>query len=430
MLDAIVIGAGAAGLAAARRLAEGGHSVVVLDARDRLGGRIHTQFDAQCTAPIELGAEFIHGSPRETFALLGEARSAAIGESGSSWERGERGLERSDERFDSVKTIIDKVPRDGPDRSVEDFLRTFENDERFEDAAQWTRMLVEGFDAADPADASIQAIADEWSGGASLQHAQFRPACGYAHLLDVIAAQLASRSVPIALQCVVEEIRWNRASVAVRARRFGETVEYEAKRTIVTVPIGVLQRGSLTFSPALPEEKRRAIDAMAMGPVVKVAMRFSQAFWTEMENGRFADAGFFFGEKTVFPTFWTTYPIVSSLLIAWAGGPRSTNFRSSSHDEIVKRAITDIAYIFGVAYGEIEQRLEAAYAHDWQRDPFAFGAYSYVRVNGAGARETLAQPLERALYFAGEATASAGEAGTVAGALASGYTAADLILSL
>jgi monoamine oxidase len=191
----------------------------------------------------------------------------------------------------------------------------------------------------------------------------------------------------------------------------------------------VLQRESVVFAPALADDKRNAIAAIAMGPVVKLGLRFAAPFWAELENGKYADAGFFFGMKTGFPTFWTTYPTVSPLIVAWAGGPRSQPFQNSDHNTIVRQAIDELAFVFGLEYRDVENRLEAAYVHDWQRDPFAFGAYSYVRVGGGDARKVLAQPVERTLYFAGEATAQGGESGTVAGALESGYAAANAVLN-
>ena len=430
MHDAIVVGAGAAGLAAARTLAQNGRSVLVLEARDRIGGRIYMLGAGRCNAPIELGAELIHGTPRETFDLLREADAGAIGRAGTYWERAENGLHLGEAPFESVSDLIDKVDPSAPDESVESFLLRFKGDARFRDAEQWTRTLVEGFDAADPADASIRAIAEEWNGDASIRSSQFRPSCGYGPLVDVLASGLEAHDARIALQTLVDEIRWERGRVRVRAHRYGEAIEHEASRIIVTVPAGVLQRDAISFTPKLPPDKAEAISSIPMGPVVKVVLRFSTAFWAGMKNGSLADAAFFLARTTAFPAFWTTYPIVSPLIAAWAGGPRATQFRNEDENAIVMRALADLAYVFEMPKSEIAARLEAAYFHDWQRDPFAAGAYSYVRVGGSGARERLAEPVDDTLFFAGEATAAAGEAGTVAGALRSGYAAAAAILKI
>ncbi len=426
MTDVIVIGAGAAGLAAARTLARGGKSVVVLEARDRIGGRVYTLRDERCAAPIELGAEFIHGNASVTFDLLRESHAAAIGEGGTSWERGPHGLHRSHEPFKSVTEIIDAVDTNAADESVESFLQRFEHDHRLSAAVRWTRTLVEGFDAADPTDASIRAIAEEWKGGASLRTSQYRPSSGYAPLIDTLASTLSTSNAHIVLEANVESIQWQRGHVRVKARRFGEPVEFESEKVIITVPASLLQRDWIAFTPRLPAETQNAIDAIAMGPVVKVALRFCDPFWTSLNGGSMREAGFFMGGETAFPTFWTSYPIVSPVLIAWAGGPRAMQFANADENHIVRQALRDLAYVFELPERELSSRVEAVYIHDWQHDPYSLGAYSYVKVGGFGSRETLGKPIEDTLYFAGEATATMGESGTVAGALISGYSAAKL----
>lgn len=429
MHDVIVVGAGAAGLAAASALAQGGRSVIVLEARDRLGGRIYSISDGRCAAPIEFGAEFIHGSPRETFELLEQAQMPAVGEGGSYWERTPAGLRPSETVFDSVGDVIGNVDCGKPDESVDSFLRRFEGDAHMRAAVESTRRLVEGFDAADPAQASIQGIAIEWRGGESFQHEQFRPASGYAPLMEVLAAKFVAHGGTIALQTLVETVDWQIGSVRVRSRRFGQGSEHRAARAVVTVPVGVLARGSIAFIPDLPVDKSRAIASIATGPVVKVVLRFERPFWNAIHHGKLADLRMVFAAERAFPTFWTTYPTVSPLITAWAAGPRASALHALEENAIVNRAIADLAYALEIQDGQILQNLEAAHMHDWQRDPFALGAYSYVRVGGVGARETLAKPVDDTLYFAGEAATQGGEAGTVAGALASGYAAASAILS-
>ena len=424
MYGVAVIGAGAAGLAAARALATAGESVAVFEARDRVGGRVLTRRDARCSAPIELGAEFIHGTPAVTFALLAQAGASAIGEGGSSWERSQDGLAPASEAFETVSVVMDRVPETAHDESVDAFLRRVAREDGLAEAAQWARTLVEGFDAADPADASILAIAQEWRGSASLQRAQFRPSCGYGPLLDLIAGDLPRERVQLHLQSVVEEIAWERGRVLIRARRYGELAEYQARKAIVTLPIGVLRSGVVRFTPELPQQKRDAISRIAMGPVLKVALRFDEPFWTQLRGGALQDAAFFFGGTTAFPTFWTTYPALSPLVMGWAGGPKSAQLAGSNEEQIVARALADFAHVLELDVAAVRDRLESAYVHDWQRDPYAMGAYSYVLVGGLGARAALAEPVEETLYFAGEATAPQEEAGTVAGALASGISAA------
>ena len=425
--DAVIVGAGAAGLSAARTLCRSGRSVLIVEARDRIGGRVLTLTDARCAAPIELGGEFIHGTPESTLALLRETGAAAIGESGTSWRYDGTRLHAAGDSFESVAALMDKVDTAGPDESVDSFLRRFEGDAHFREACEWTRILVEGFDAADPAVASIQAIAQEWSGDASLQTTQLRPSRGYAPLLESLAASLPPERARLMLQSPVRDIAWGRGGVTLRAVQIDREVEVRAKCAIVTVPAGVLASSGIAFTPELPFATREAIGAIAMGPVVKIALRFGTPFWRELQNGRFADASFFFGGATAFPTFWNMFPIVSPLLIGWAAGPRAARFDPMSQPQIAAQALAAVAAIFDVPASDLARNLEAYHLHDWQRDRWSLGAYSYVKTGGMRAREALAAPLEDALVFAGEATAPGGEAGTVAGALASGTRAAHLI---
>lgn len=409
MYDAAIVGAGAAGLAAAESLANRGARVLLLEARDRFGGRILTISDARAGAPVELGAEFIHGNAGVTFDLLARAGGTPIAIRG--------GDDDDDDEFAAASALMGRVDIHGADESVEAFLTRISRDGKTSDAAAWTRALVEGFDAADPADASAIAIAKEWRGAASLRTPQFRPSCGYAPLIDALAASLAADRVDVHLQARVGEIVWEPGHVRIRAQRLGAPAEYEARTVIVTLPAGVLHAESVKFTPELPQSVREAIHGIAMGPVLKVALIFRERCWPE-------DGDFFFSQEGAFPTFWSTYPRHSMLITGWAGGPRAHALRDLGEKAIVAQAIADFAKILGKPHGDVAAALEYGLVHDWQRDPFAGGAYSYIRTGALSAREALAQPIAETVFFAGEATAPHAEGGTVAGALLSGQSAA------
>jgi monoamine oxidase len=133
---------------------------------------------------------------------------------------------------------------------------------------------------------------------------------------------------------------------------------------------------------------------------------------------------FFHSPGAAIPSFWTARPARAPLLIAWAGGPKAMHLTGTGAPHIIRQAVTSLKSVFGAGAGK---GLAAAWVHDWQEDPYARGAYSYVTVGGAGARKALAVPLRGTLYFAGEAADFEGEHGTVAGALQSGRRAAALI---
>jgi len=162
-------------------------------------------------------------------------------------------------------------------------------------------------------------------------------------------------------------------------------------------------------------EKQRALEKLVSGPVIRVAMRFREPFWEK----RCPNVAFFHSPRAPFPTFWTPLPMRAPLLTAWAGGPKAARLTDLSHRDLLGQALTSVRSVFG----RIPQP-EIAYVQDWQADPFARGGYSYVRVGGHGARRILQKSLEETLFFAGEATDTEGEAGTVGGALGSGIRAA------
>ncbi|HYZ16931.1 MAG TPA: FAD-dependent oxidoreductase, partial [Candidatus Acidoferrum sp.] len=186
--DAVVLGAGAAGLAAARALDRAGRSVIVLEARERIGGRLLTCEDPGLPVPIELGGEFIHGTSEESFALLRAAGSVAIDTGGGSFGFEGGALRESDEDlFEIVARMMQRVKTLRDDVSVEQFLRDLPADlPDLERERRYTRMLVEGFDAADPSHASVRAIATEWNDQHGQTSRQFRPLGGYAQLLRAL----------------------------------------------------------------------------------------------------------------------------------------------------------------------------------------------------------------------------------------------------
>jgi len=431
-LDVIVIGAGAAGLAAAAALGAAGHSALVLEARDRLGGRVWTRLEPELSAPLELGAEFIHGDAPETPRLLRQGGTAAIAEAGEHWSLLEGRLQRRTESllgqvraaFESAGVLA------RPDLSLDDFLASEAGQALPEEARAMARAFVSGFDAADPRRVSLHSIAHEWRSGGMLDSSQSRPLGGYRDALRPLAAALDRAHVHVQLQTVVGGIAWRTGSVEVEAEWLGKPWRARSRCAIVTVPLEVLKApagtsGAIRFTPAL-ESKKPALERLLCGPVLKVILRFRRPFWEEREGGRYADASFFHAPGEVFPTFWTALPVRARLLTAWAGGPVAARLSGLSDEEIVRAALDSVAAVFPGA--GVEDELESAHLHNWSRDPFARGAYSYVGVGGGHARALLATPLDGTLFFAGEATDTTGEAATVTGALRSGARAALEVL--
>ena len=425
--DVVIIGAGAAGLAAAAELGRAGRSVLLLEARDRIGGRVWTHHPAGLAAPVELGAEFIHGRPAVTFALMRDVGTETVVA-----PMVRRALQRGKlrPRNDQVFAAIERVLRRHTaqlaqkDVSFATFLARV-RDELSPEALAFARMRVRGYDAADPARVSARSIAAEWTGEGN-EHGHFRPAGGYGPLLTALAG-MAGDKVRIELRSVVRAVRWSRETVEIDGVRRGKPFRVRARRAIITLPLGVLQQrsnveGAVRFAPEL-KEKAPALARLASGPVLKAMLRFRTPFWEELDGAAYRGVSFFHSPRAVFPTFWTALPAHAPLIAAWAGGPKAARLAGATGTQVIRQAARSLAAVFRGRV-DVEAELKASWFHDWQRDPYARGAYSHELVGGSDARESLAAPLQDTLFFAGEATDAAGQHGTVAGALQSGVRAA------
>jgi monoamine oxidase len=428
--ETLVIGAGAAGLAAALELNAAARQAIVLEARNRPGGRILTDHSVASVVPVELGPEFVHGRSPVLLHRLALADSAAIDAGGERWVAHRTGLRPADRRQDDLKRVFGRLPPPMRDVTFAEFL-DLHRDSIPPRVRQIARMLVEGFDAADSARISARAVLEEWSGPAAADAPTFRPSGGYDRLVRAMVRDLHGGSVELRYGTVVREIEWRRGRVRIGALQYGRALRCEAQRAIITLPLGVLKLPAssphaVRFSPDL-RAKARVLARLESGPVIKLMMHFSRPFWDELHSGRYRDAAFFFAPQAAFPTFWTSLPRRSSLLAAWCAGPNAERLAGHTEDEIVAAALGSLRVLFGSR--RYDTWLERVAWHDWQRDPFACGAYSHVLQGGAGARRALALPIDDTLFFAGEACDSSGEAATVGGALRSGTLAAGWIVA-
>jgi monoamine oxidase len=170
-----------------------------------------------------------------------------------------------------------------------------------------------------------------------------------------------------------------------------------------------------------------------MGRVTKVVLQFREPFWQDRWFRRrpttrgLGDLCFIHAMGEAFPTWWTAAPVTAPLLTGWAGGPRAAELPDRDPDSVATTAVQSLARILGVSLKKLRPLLVATHFHDWQHDPLSRGAYSYVPVGASDARKKLAAPVAGTLFFAGEASHFAGQAGTVAGAIATGRRAADQV---
>ncbi len=434
--DVVVIGAGAAGLAAARKLHEQGIDVVVLEARDRLGGRIFTQHDANTPVPIELGAEFIHGAAPEIEEIVREAKLAAMDIAGKRWQVMGSQIRPMDdfwEKLDKVMRRLDK--KRSPDRSFATFIEGRPGGRRLAHERRLTLQYVESFHAADPERLSERAMAEDGSPGDDVRERRIgRVLQGYNRVIEWLAAPLGDR---IRRAAIVTRVRWAPGNVAVEARHPDGRARpsITARAAIIAVPAGVLKAlpgdvGSIEFDPEL-KTKREPLDQIAMGSVVRVVLRFSERFWASewfaKQLGRqdLDTMSFLHTSDEQFPIWWSAYPITAPVLVGWHGGPSAKVLSQLASEEIESAAIASLARQLGIAPRRLHGMVEGAWMHDWEHDPFSRGVYSYQTVGGLDAPGALARPLRGTLFFAGEASDPEGRTGTVHGAIATGHRAAE-----
>jgi len=433
VIDVAVIGAGAAGLAAADELRRKGLAVAVLEARDRIGGRILTHRDARVPLPIELGAEFVHGEAPETGRILRDAGSLAIEVEGDNWEAENGRLRRSESQWTRIDRLLAKIDTSGPDLSFADFLARRPGGKSLAQAREEVRFFVQGFHAADLEQISAHSLAGSDSGEARNSG---RVLGGYDQVPAWLARHLTSAESGgmLRLGCPVAEIAWEPGRVELT---LGTGERVLSRAAVVTVPLGVLQAppdapGAIRFRPE-PPRLRKTLDLLAMGSVLRLVFWFREAPWkldlAGLPKNRSLDRlGFLFTGDDTFHVWWTAHPVNAPLAVCWCGGPPAAGLSGRPAAEIASRALRAFATGLGLPHRRVESRLVDFWMHDWQTDPWSRGAYSYPRVEGANAARILARPVKKTIFFAGEATAPKGENGTVEGALASGRRAARQVV--
>lgn len=419
--DCLIIGAGAAGLAAAAHLVRARKSVCLLEARPRLGGRIHTRHLPGVPFPIERGAEFIHGFLPETWRIVNHARLAVYDGSDQVWAHRNRQLRPAPNWWNPIDQVMSRLPKaPNQDISYADFLKHYCRDIPPR-AKRVATAYVEGFNAADRRHIGIaglrkaQQVEDQLEGDRL-----FRFAHGYATLIDTLAAAVPSQS--IWLNAPVQRLSWGSSGVQAH---LADGRSCRASRAIITLPVGILHAGDVAFDPPLPRDKLHALAHIRMGPVVKVILVLREPFWQHAKETE--DLAFAQKLDEPFPTWWTLMPMRAPTLTAWAGGTAAEPLAAMTDAQIASTARTTFTRLFNlspVRAARLVQHIEVA---NWQQDPFAKGAYSYLAVEGIHAPAALAKPVANRLYFAGEAT-HPGMAGTVEGALASGQRAAKQLL--
>ncbi len=431
-IDVLVLGAGVSGLAAARALAEAGKRVVILEAARRTGGRIYTDHvSANLTGQlaVELGAEFVHGLPEITWKLLHEARLETQELDGTHLVFHQARLTSADHFSHDGARVLEQMSSwlkeqpAGTDETFADYLSLAHVDAR---AAQRASAYVEGFNAADRRRIGIAALVWQQQAEDAIEADRlFHVRAGYDAVPVYLSQRIAAAGGKLLLDHTVERIVWSPHVVKLSGIGAGIPFELSAKRTVITLPLGVLQGKAVRFSPE-PTELLHNVSRLAFGHVTRISLLFDCAYWPE-------DVSFLYSPDELLSTWWTPMPNRAPLITAWSGGTRASELArqlasATRPVALVEEALETLSRIVEVPRSRLETALVSHHTHDWTHDPNCLGAYSYAPAGALDASLKLSQPVGDTLFFAGEHTDVTGHWGTVHGALGTGARAAKQIL--
>jgi monoamine oxidase len=429
--DILIIGAGAAGLMAAQELSKAGKRVIILEARNRTGGRIYTLDDTSFLKYAELGAEFVHGDLPVTLQLLKEAGIEMTPASGEMWHNSNGKFSQEYQHIDHWNLLIQKLSKLEQDTSIGDFLQQQFGDGQYAELRKSVSRYVAGYDTADPFKASAYALRKEWQSEDG--DAQHRIKGGYGKMISYLANESKKNGAQLFLNSIVKNLHWEHNVVeAVTA----DNISYKAEKVIIALPLGVLQAapnegGTIKFSPSIPKYYE-AIQQMGFGSIIKILLEFRDAFWEDEEIAKLAGndlkgMSFLLSDEEI-PTWWTQFPDNSTILTGWLGGPPAEKKKGLSNEELLQQSVHSLSNIFKRSMQKLKDNLIAWSVVNWTADPFALGSYSYDTIAASTARKILNTPINNTIYFAGEYLYNGPAMGTVEAALCSGLETAKRLI--
>jgi monoamine oxidase len=424
MTQTLIIGAGTAGLAAGRMLQDAGQQVVVLEARDRIGGRVWTD-RSFVGEPIENGAEFIHGDRAITWQWVNAWQAETIKidkfksyafESAGQIHPYSEVIQWADVAriFDLEEQEFAKFDLQAPDCSVREWLKQLELAPTAEQLA--AEMISHPYLAAAD-ELGMADLAQE----ARVHHAgkdDFRLLRGYDQVLQALATDL-----PIALNTAVKAIDWSGSLPQVTAAIADTVQTFSARQVLITVPLALLQQEAIAFNPPLPVAKQQAIQSLTMGPALKLQLLFNEIFW-QPEISRYI------GSEDILVWWAPGYhrQDFPPLLTAFIGGQRAKKFNALTEAEAIEKGLANLCHLFDSPVPR--QAFVKGRRISWMDDPWSRGGYSFAPPGAHAARRILAESVGDRLFFAGEATVFESNPATVHGAIESGLRAAREILAL
>jgi len=423
MYDVIIVGGGAAGLMTAKILSAAGKKILLVEAKEQLGGRIHEV--KNLSFPAEGGAEFIHGNLKTTFGVLKEAGMKKEKIKGKFCRVEKNKWTVNSEPVPHWDLLINKMKACKEDMTVEDFLTKHFPEKKYEVLKVQFKKYVEGYDTADPTYASILAIKYEMENG---DEDQYRPVPGYSSLINFLEETSLKNNAVIKTGEPVKEILMTDKIEVITS-----SAKYLSEKIIIAVPVGVLQarKNSKSFIrfPASINDYIKAAKQIGNGGVIKFLLEFDEPFWLEndfLKDKKVTAPSYIFSEEII-PTWWTQFPSKIPLLTGWLAGPRAKQMKGFSANKFESLLLASLSSIFSIKKSELKKKLLNYKIINWIDEPRSLGGYSYATLKTEKAREILLTPYKNAFYFAGEYVAQ-NSSSTVDAALQSGKFVAKKIL--
>lgn len=403
----IIIGGGVAGLMAANELAEE-YNIILLEAKQRLGGRIWSRKLLHAPHIVEAGAEFIHGHQKLTLQLLEKAGIEYVEVQGKMYHKEKGILQEQKEMIEGWDELLKQMKKVRVDMTMQDFLQQYLGKDEQADLRRHATSYAEGFDLADITKASVKALYKEWK---HEEEINFRIPAGYGALINYLEKECIRKGCRILTGKTIKQADWEKNDITV----YTNTEEkFTGHKLVVTIPLSILGKtiGTFTinFTPPLDEYVNAARNT-GSGEVIKAVFWFKERFWKK-------DMGFVFSDE-IFPTWWTQLPGRNYILTGWAGGSRAQLLKKCTQDELLQKAIGSLSAIFEVPEAVIKNSVQETVITNWQSEEPGLGGYSYSTLQTAAARDILNRPVDNTIFFCGEGSYDGRSPGTVEAALVS-----------